>query len=82
MAKLVDVPDLGSGAARRGGSSPSARTKKNPLNLAWLGGFLGYVLAIYLWVWHLALPKAFFQKFRNLFKAKADGLSLEAEKSK
>jgi hypothetical protein len=26
MAKLVDVPDLGSGAARRGGSSPSTRT--------------------------------------------------------
>ena len=27
MAKLVDAPDLGSGAARRGGSSPSTRTK-------------------------------------------------------
>ena len=26
MAKLVDVPDLGSGAARRVGSSPSIRT--------------------------------------------------------
>ena len=26
MAKLVDAPDLGSGAARRGGSSPSIRT--------------------------------------------------------
>ena len=26
MAKLVDVPDLGSGAARHGGSSPSTRT--------------------------------------------------------
>ncbi len=26
MAKLVDVPDLGSGAVRHGGSSPSART--------------------------------------------------------
>ena len=26
VAKLVDVPDLGSGAARHGGSSPSART--------------------------------------------------------
>ena len=25
MAKLVDAPDLGSGAARRGGSSPSTR---------------------------------------------------------
>lgn len=30
MAKLVDVPDLGSGAARRVGSSPIIRTKKNP----------------------------------------------------
>ena len=39
VAKLVDVPDLGSGAARHGGSSPSARTD-NPLNLAWSGGFL------------------------------------------
>ena len=28
MAKLVDVPDLGSGAARRVGSSPIIRTKK------------------------------------------------------
>ena len=27
VAKLVDVPDLGSGAARRVGSSPSIRTK-------------------------------------------------------
>jgi hypothetical protein len=26
MAKLADAPDLGSGAARRGGSSPSTRT--------------------------------------------------------
>ena len=26
MVKLVDTPDLGSGAARRGGSSPSTRT--------------------------------------------------------
>ena len=26
VAKLVDAPDLGSGAARYGGSSPSART--------------------------------------------------------
>jgi len=26
VAKLVDVPDLGSGAARRGGSSPFTRT--------------------------------------------------------
>ena len=26
VAKLVDAPDLGSGAARRGGSSPSIRT--------------------------------------------------------
>ena len=29
MAKLVDVPDLGSGAARRVGSSPITRTFKN-----------------------------------------------------
>ncbi len=27
VAKLVDVPDLGSGAARRVGSSPITRTK-------------------------------------------------------
>ena len=31
MAKLVDVPDLGSGAARRVGSSPIARTQKASL---------------------------------------------------
>ena len=27
VVKLVDTPDLGSGAARHGGSSPSIRTK-------------------------------------------------------
>ena len=26
VVELVDIPDLGSGAARHGGSSPSART--------------------------------------------------------
>ena len=42
MAKLVDVPDLGSGAARRVGSSPITRTFKNPLNVVnkRLKGFL------------------------------------------
>ena len=30
VAKLADAPDLGSGAARHGGSSPSARTMKIP----------------------------------------------------
>ncbi len=30
VAKLVDVPDLGSGAERHGGSSPSARTLLSP----------------------------------------------------
>lgn len=29
MVKLVDMPDLGSGAARRVGSSPIIRTDKN-----------------------------------------------------
>lgn len=33
MAKLVDVPDLGSGAARRVGSSPIIRTKKKLLKI-------------------------------------------------
>lgn len=32
MVKLVDMPDLGSGAARRVGSSPIIRTKKKLLN--------------------------------------------------
>ena len=32
MAKLVDVPDLGSGAARRVGSSPIIRTESLTLN--------------------------------------------------
>ena len=31
MVKLVDMPDLGSGAARRVGSSPIIRTKKRKL---------------------------------------------------
>ena len=32
VAKLVDVPDLGSGAVRHGGSSPSTRTKVELVN--------------------------------------------------
>ena len=32
MVKLVDMPDLGSGAARRVGSSPIIRTFKKLLN--------------------------------------------------
>ena len=31
MVKLVDMPDLGSGAARRVGSSPITRTKINAI---------------------------------------------------
>lgn len=31
VAKLVDAPDLGSGAERRTGSSPARRTIHNPL---------------------------------------------------
>ena len=31
VAKLADAPDLGSGAARRGGSSPFTRTKRETL---------------------------------------------------
>jgi hypothetical protein len=38
MVKLVDMPDLGSGAARRVGSSPIIRTK--PLTLNIVKGFL------------------------------------------
>ncbi len=34
VAKLVDAPDLGSGAARRGGSSPSTRTTFDQCTLA------------------------------------------------
>ena len=46
MAKLADAPDLGSGAARRGGSSPSTRT--NPVRSAEITGYraagLGFAL--------------------------------------
>lgn len=38
MVKLVDMPDLGSGAARRVGSSPITRTKSSN---AGLGFFIG-----------------------------------------
>ena len=41
VLKLVDKPDLGSGAARRMGSIPFARTKAQPLRL----GFFRYVRA-------------------------------------
>ena len=41
MVKLVDMPDLGSGAARRVGSSPIIRTKIRPkrLKISYLGLF-------------------------------------------
>ena len=40
MVKLVDMPDLGSGAARRVGSSPITRTfkiyKTHKINVLWV----------------------------------------------
>ncbi len=44
MVKLVDMPDLGSGAARRVGSSPIIRTK--PLTLIKVKGFFGLIVKI------------------------------------
>ena len=38
VVKLVDTPDLGSGAARRGGSSPSIRTNHLKLETAHMKG--------------------------------------------
>ena len=35
VVELVDTPDLGSGVARRGGSSPSARTKAWQVSAGW-----------------------------------------------
>ena len=34
VAELVDAPDLGSGAARRGGSNPLTRTKLFSINVS------------------------------------------------
>ena len=44
MVKLVDMPDLGSGAARRVGSSPITRTLKThkTFNLMFYGFFVFY----------------------------------------
>lgn len=39
VAELVDVLDLGSSAARRGGSIPSARTNRTLWTYFWLEGF-------------------------------------------
>ena len=44
MVKLVDMPDLGSGAARRVGSSPIIRTEKKLLRNQKLFCFLMYFL--------------------------------------
>src|SRR4051812_33450506 len=42
VAKLVDAPDLGSGAARRGGSSPLIRTTiDGPSGSVWSGVLAG-----------------------------------------
>ena len=46
MVKLVDMPDLGSGAARRVGSSPIIRTKKASQSekLFFMSFFLNYFI--------------------------------------
>jgi hypothetical protein len=47
VVKLVDIPDLGSGAARHGGSSPSRRTSiKNPYQLFGKDFFYGFIVLI------------------------------------
>jgi hypothetical protein len=44
---LVDIPDLGSGAERHGGSSPSTRTYfQSPLNRIGFEGFFDFRLKI------------------------------------
>ncbi len=45
MVKLVDMPDLGSGAARRVGSSPIIRTENLRNELTFLRFFLFYILS-------------------------------------
>jgi hypothetical protein len=43
VVELVDIPDLGSGAVRHGGSSPSARTYfQSPLNRIGFEGFFDF----------------------------------------
>ena len=44
MVKLVDMPDLGSGAARRVGSSPITRTKSS--NESW--GFFYFKITTFI----------------------------------
>jgi hypothetical protein len=39
VVKLVDIPDLGSGAARHGGSSPSTRTSFIDINSVLKNGY-------------------------------------------
>ena len=45
VAELADAPDLGSGALRRGGSSPFSRTNY----IAPIGCFFLYIFASVLW---------------------------------
>ena len=49
MVKLVDMPDLGSGAARRVGSSPIIRTKKASENFQKLFFWL-FVFTLFLFI--------------------------------
>ena len=46
MVKLVDMPDLGSGAARRVGSSPIIRTEKKLLRNQKLFCFISLLLFV------------------------------------
>ena len=52
VVKLVDTPDLGSGASRCEGSSPFTRTTQKPLMSQ--GLFLLYILNIY-WIFFTLL---------------------------
>tara|TARA_B110000438_G_C15447215_1_gene493073 strand:- start:12 stop:197 length:186 start_codon:yes stop_codon:yes gene_type:complete len=58
--ELVDMPDLGSGAARRGGSSPFSRTEKMQAEM--LAFFLCKLLPS-----HYSNSLKFFQSFYSPF---------------
>jgi hypothetical protein len=47
MVKLVDMPDLGSGAARRVGSSPITRTEASLLRSFFVLGWLIIMFTVY-----------------------------------
>ena len=65
VAELVDASDLGSGAARRGGSSPFIRTK---ISLKLISGFGFFLFSVHIFIKITTLCPKMLTKLLTLLK--------------